>query len=251
MSKSRRLRRLVPDLALYERRAAGESLRSLAPDYEVVHSTLFGISASPRRCSNCGKHAAGSRQGVGRGERRSETRPRRYGGAHGRTRSMIASWRPGNAACPAAQERRGGSMGMMVREGHTAGRATARATTWPRRSSRPAGVSSRSSTPHPYAVGETSFATSMRRSCGEGWLTTQSSRQTPAPTTAAFVRFSLTPSYSPPRRGRSSPLPRRRLRRLPHNRLSVLQAGSGCEAAPRATTSPRSLSPPRTQRRHS
>lgn len=40
MSKSRRLRRLVPDEALYDRRVAGETLRVLARDYGVVHSTL-------------------------------------------------------------------------------------------------------------------------------------------------------------------------------------------------------------------
>ena len=40
MSKSRRLRRLVPDEALFNRRAAGEPLRALAPDYGVIHSTL-------------------------------------------------------------------------------------------------------------------------------------------------------------------------------------------------------------------
>lgn len=40
MSKSRRLRRLVPDEALLERRAAGEPLRRLAADYGVAHTTL-------------------------------------------------------------------------------------------------------------------------------------------------------------------------------------------------------------------
>jgi hypothetical protein len=40
MSKSRRLRQLAPDQALYDRCVAGESLHSLAPDYGVVHSTL-------------------------------------------------------------------------------------------------------------------------------------------------------------------------------------------------------------------
>ncbi len=40
MSKLRRLRRLVPDQALFDRRVAGESLRVLARDYGVVHSTL-------------------------------------------------------------------------------------------------------------------------------------------------------------------------------------------------------------------
>jgi hypothetical protein len=41
MPKSRRLRRLVPDQALYERRVAGEPLRTLALDYDVAHTTLL------------------------------------------------------------------------------------------------------------------------------------------------------------------------------------------------------------------
>jgi len=40
MPKSRRLRRLAPGEALFARRAAGESLRALAPDYGVHHTTL-------------------------------------------------------------------------------------------------------------------------------------------------------------------------------------------------------------------
>jgi hypothetical protein len=47
MSKLRRLRRLVPDEALFERRVAGESLRVLAPDYGVVHSTLSDFFRRP------------------------------------------------------------------------------------------------------------------------------------------------------------------------------------------------------------
>ncbi len=38
--KRRRLRTLVPDAELIRRRAAGETLRELAPDYEVAHTTL-------------------------------------------------------------------------------------------------------------------------------------------------------------------------------------------------------------------
>jgi hypothetical protein len=52
---------------------------------------------------------------------------------------MIASWRLGSATGLGAQAMRGGSMRMTPREGYTAGPATARATTWPRRSSRLAG----------------------------------------------------------------------------------------------------------------
>jgi hypothetical protein len=44
---SRSLRRLVPDQALLERRAAGESLRVLAGDYGVAHSTLLRYLRRP------------------------------------------------------------------------------------------------------------------------------------------------------------------------------------------------------------
>jgi hypothetical protein len=42
-----RLRRLVPDTQLLNRRAAGESLRILASDYDVSHSTLVRFFARP------------------------------------------------------------------------------------------------------------------------------------------------------------------------------------------------------------
>jgi transposase len=47
MSKLRRLRRLVPDEALFDRRVAGESQRVLARDYGVVHSTLGDFFRRP------------------------------------------------------------------------------------------------------------------------------------------------------------------------------------------------------------
>jgi len=40
MKRRRRLRKLVPDAELIRRRAAGEPLRELASDYDVVHTTL-------------------------------------------------------------------------------------------------------------------------------------------------------------------------------------------------------------------
>jgi hypothetical protein len=43
----RRLRRLVPDLGLVHRRAAGASLRELANDYRVAHTTLGRYFARP------------------------------------------------------------------------------------------------------------------------------------------------------------------------------------------------------------
>jgi hypothetical protein len=47
MSKLRRLRRLVPDEALFDRRVAGESLRAIAPDYGVEHTTLGDFFRRP------------------------------------------------------------------------------------------------------------------------------------------------------------------------------------------------------------
>jgi hypothetical protein len=47
MSKWRRLRRLVPDEVLYDRRVAGESLRAIAPDYGVAHTTLGDFLRRP------------------------------------------------------------------------------------------------------------------------------------------------------------------------------------------------------------
>jgi hypothetical protein len=43
-----RLRRLVPDSELLRRRAAGEPLRTLAPDYAVAHTTLARFFAQPK-----------------------------------------------------------------------------------------------------------------------------------------------------------------------------------------------------------
>jgi len=43
-----RLRRLVPDSQLLRRRANGEPLRTLAPDYAVAHSTLARFFAQPK-----------------------------------------------------------------------------------------------------------------------------------------------------------------------------------------------------------
>jgi hypothetical protein len=47
VSKSRRLRSLRPDQALFDRRAAGESLRSLAREYEVNHTSLVRFFRRP------------------------------------------------------------------------------------------------------------------------------------------------------------------------------------------------------------
>jgi hypothetical protein len=47
VAKARRLRRLSPDPELFDRRVAGESLRTLAPDYRVAHTTLLRYFGRP------------------------------------------------------------------------------------------------------------------------------------------------------------------------------------------------------------
>ena len=72
MSKSRRLRRLVPDQSLYDRRAAGESERALAPDYGVVHSSLSRHFRKPEAVVEL--REARRRLQAERGTRRAEER---------------------------------------------------------------------------------------------------------------------------------------------------------------------------------
>jgi hypothetical protein len=47
VKRHRRLRRLTPDAELFRRRAAGETVRELAPDYGVSHTTLSRFFARP------------------------------------------------------------------------------------------------------------------------------------------------------------------------------------------------------------
>jgi hypothetical protein len=47
VKRQRRVRRLVPDPELLRRRAAGETLRELAADYDVWHTTLSRYFARP------------------------------------------------------------------------------------------------------------------------------------------------------------------------------------------------------------
>jgi hypothetical protein len=61
-----RLRRLVPDLALLRRRAAGESLRRLARDYGVAHTTLARWFARPEVAGQLGLLRLRSRAPSGR-----------------------------------------------------------------------------------------------------------------------------------------------------------------------------------------
>jgi hypothetical protein len=63
-----RLRRLVPDPALVHRRAAGETLRALARDYQVAHTTLARYFRRPE--------VARQLRNARRLERANHTRPR-------------------------------------------------------------------------------------------------------------------------------------------------------------------------------
>ena len=47
MKRRRRLRKLAPDTELIRRRAAGESLRDIASDYQVAHTTLLRYFERP------------------------------------------------------------------------------------------------------------------------------------------------------------------------------------------------------------
>ena len=55
MKRRRRLRRLVPDPALFRRRAAGETLRQLAADYSVSHTTLGRFLPGRRLAASCAR----------------------------------------------------------------------------------------------------------------------------------------------------------------------------------------------------
>jgi hypothetical protein len=62
MKRRRRLRRLVPDQELIRRRAAGESLRGLAADYGVAHTTLGRYFERPELAKQV-KQAANKKAG--------------------------------------------------------------------------------------------------------------------------------------------------------------------------------------------
>jgi hypothetical protein len=67
VKRQRRLRKLVPDDALFRRRAPAESLRSLAPDYRVAHTTLVDHFKRPEAA-----RALREAENQLRGERRAE-----------------------------------------------------------------------------------------------------------------------------------------------------------------------------------
>ena len=87
MPKSRRLRRLVPDPELVERRAGGESVRALAEDYGVHHTSLVRYLQRPEVAALLGeagrrlrlkrRRVAGQRAEVARKGAEPEPRPPR------------------------------------------------------------------------------------------------------------------------------------------------------------------------------
>jgi len=80
VKRHRRLRRLAPDAELVRRRAAGETLRALAADYGVAHTTLgryFARAEAVRQLREAGqseRRAAATRRVA---ERRAERAIRR------------------------------------------------------------------------------------------------------------------------------------------------------------------------------
>jgi hypothetical protein len=100
VERRRRLRRLVPDVELVRRRVAGETLRVLAADYGVAHTTLGRYFARPevvRQLHEAGqgeRRAAATRRAAGR---RAEQAIRRRAKeqaalAHRPRRSGEAAW---------------------------------------------------------------------------------------------------------------------------------------------------------------
>jgi len=115
VKRHRRLRRLVPDAELVRRRAAGETLRALAADYGVAHTTLGRYFARPelaRQLREAGQSERGERRAAATrrvAERRAERAIRRRAKeqaalAHARTRHAAAAAsarRPPRSAYPA------------------------------------------------------------------------------------------------------------------------------------------------------
>jgi hypothetical protein len=75
VKRRRRLRKLVPDAELIRRRAAGESLRPLASDYGVAHTTLLDYFERPevaKEVSQAAKRLRAERRAIA--DRRSAER---------------------------------------------------------------------------------------------------------------------------------------------------------------------------------
>jgi len=84
----RRLRRLRPDGELFRRRAAGETLRSIAPDYGVEHSTLSRYFRRPAARAEVERAAR-----LLRAERREAERVERERGSAARRSASLARQR--------------------------------------------------------------------------------------------------------------------------------------------------------------
>ena len=96
MKRRRRLRRLIADDVLIRRRAAGESLRELAPDYDVAYTTLGRYFGRPEV-----KKQLKETQRQLRAERRQQT-----AGPRGGAPALTAyDWRPQSSAFPRPSRR--------------------------------------------------------------------------------------------------------------------------------------------------
>src|SRR6266545_7875606 len=112
MKRSRRLRRLVPDAELVHRRAAGETVRELAADYGVAHTTLGRYFARPEITSQLKRsgrlvrrerRAAAGRRAL---ERRMEREVRRQAKQQVALEGRLRAARAVRAAGAAARGRR-------------------------------------------------------------------------------------------------------------------------------------------------
>ena len=107
VKRHRRLRRLVPDAELVRRRAAGETLRVLAADYGVAHTTLGRYFARPeavRQLREADKGVRAERRAAARrraAERRAEQAIRR----RAKEQAALAQARTRAAAAAAATRR--------------------------------------------------------------------------------------------------------------------------------------------------
>jgi uncharacterized protein (DUF433 family) len=115
VGRSRRLRRLVPDRDVVRRRAAGETLRELAADYAVTHTTLGRWFARPelakqvkqaRRLVRRERQAAAARQAAERRLERGLRRQAKRQAALERERRLRRARALAEAARPGARRRR-------------------------------------------------------------------------------------------------------------------------------------------------
>lgn len=107
MKRSRRLRRLVADAELVRRRAAGETLRALASDYGVTHTTLGRYFARPevtKQLREARRQLLAERRALAAAERRSEREIRRQAKEQAAQERQHARW--AEAAARARRPRR-------------------------------------------------------------------------------------------------------------------------------------------------